>query len=422
MRIQAAIAAAMFLIPVTVPRLTPGVLILLGLVALIWLLVAGRSSLPALGRNPVVITLFALATYLFLNSTWALDTAEAVEKSALFLAIASGTVALSAYLSRTDAALAARLARYACAGLVAGLAILLVELLFGQPIAKWTLTHFPELTHSIGKRVFVRDEHVVEIALYALNRHVTDTVILLWPALMLAASVPERLRSGVRGLLILLVALCAFSSKSQTAMVALGAGLAVFALASVSLRSARWIVVAAWVAGVSLAVPLGAMPYKLGWTSWTWLDKDSAAARFYIWSYTADKVKENPWTGIGIRSTRDLPNDRGAQTDHYEKRFKRRPGRHAHNAFLQIWLELGAIGASIVLAFGLAVLWQFARLEERTAAIGYAFFMTLCGVAAFGFGIWQTWLLAGFAVAAAAYVLGQRLGGGIPAPQAGPDG
>jgi len=33
---------------------------------------------------------------------------------------------------------------------------------------------------------------------------------------------------------------------------------------------------------------------------------ESAAARFYIWKYTADKVYERPITGIGIRGMRTL--------------------------------------------------------------------------------------------------------------------
>ena len=124
------------------------------------------------------------------------------------------------------------------------------------------------------------------------------------------------------------------------------------------------------------------------------------AARFYIWKFTADAVAERPLTGIGARGTRVLQQRLYAEGRlDAANRYSKRPGRHAHNAFLQVWLELGALGAGLVLALGLAGLWQLSRLSDPGMRAGLALFAACCATAAVGWGIWQTWLLASFVFA-----------------------
>jgi O-antigen ligase len=184
----------------------------------------------------------------------------------------------------------------------------------------------------------------------------------------------------------------------------------VLGLAAVSLKATRALLAGGWVIATLLAVPLGAVPYDLGWQHWTWLPPESVAARFYIWKYTADKVSERPITGIGIRGTRtlhvDIPIDpkTGRQTA-----YALRPGRHAHNVFLQTRLELGAIGAVLLLGVGLAALWQMRLLPPVLEGSAYALFAICAAVGVSGFDLWQTWLLTAFAFTRAAMLLAARL-------------
>ena len=127
-----------------------------------------------------------------------------------------------------------------------------------------------------------------------------------------------------------------------------------------SLQTARFLLLTGWVLATMLAVPLAKLPYDVGWQHWTWLPPESVAARFYIWKYSADKTSAHMLTGIGIRGTRDLhlvipvdPND-----PNMGYALKGRAARHPHNVFLQTWLELGAIGAVLLLSIGLAGLWS----------------------------------------------------------------
>jgi len=189
-------------------------------------------------------------------------------------------------------------------------------------------------------------------------------------------------------------------------------GALVLALATLSLKTARLLVVGAWTIAVLLAVPLGALPYKLGWENWTWLPPASVAARFYIWKYVADEVYERPLTGIGIRGSRDLhlkiPSD-AADPSHNAYALKGREARHPHNIYLQTWVELGAIGAVLLLCVGLAGLWVVSAWPPLFQGSAYALFAIASAVGLSGFDFWQTWMLGALAFAWSEMLLAFRL-------------
>ena len=401
--------AVAFFAAATIPRAVPAIIILAGSVGLAVLLIFWRAQLQAVMRTPAVIAISLFAVYLFINSMFALNPQAALQKSLIFILLAAATFALVAYFIAARPASLRRVALFAVAGLLAGLGILLIELVLDQPIWRFVHNNFPDLAGGSRKHVNEVDGKIVGAATYLTNRSAADVVMLFWPAILLAAALPGVWRIAARLALTALVVTCALISESQTSMVALGLGLIIYAIARLSLTTVRWMVVSVWVAGLIFAIPLGAMPHKLGWTSLSWMS-ESAAARFYIWSYTADKALENPLTGIGVRGTRELQATEGLKVKGSDgRRLQPRPGRHAHNAFLQIWLELGAVGAALLLGLGLALLRHISRLPHESGAIGYALFTTICGVAAFGFGIWQTWLLGAIALSALGYLVGAAL-------------
>jgi O-antigen ligase len=114
-------------------------------------------------------------------------------------------------------------------------------------------------------------------------------------------------------------------------------------------------------------------------------------------------VTKAPIFGTGIRATRfkskDLIEKRAAKREPGDSTLPARLGRHAHNHFLQIWYELGAVGAALFLALGLALLRLIKGLSGPVRPYAHAAFSAACVIAAFGWGLWQTWLLAGYALA-----------------------
>ena len=77
-----------------------------------------------------------------------------------------------------------------------------------------------------------------------------------------------------------------------------------------------------------------------------------------------------------------------------------RLGRHSHNHYLQIWYELGAVGAVLSLLTGLALLQLMRSMTQSIRPYAYASFVAVSSIAAFGWGLWQTWLLAGYSLTA----------------------
>jgi O-antigen ligase len=271
------------------------------------------------------------------------------------------------------------------------------------------------------KKVKVVDGEVTIVQAFVLNRNVTSFVVLLVPGLLFAGALTVRAtRLAVLAGLALAAAACVLMSESGTSVVAFFLGMVVLAFSALSLKATRTLLMVVWTIVMVFAVPLSALPYELGWNRWTWLPPQSVAARFYIWKQMADEVGKHPVTGLGIRCARDLKIRLPRDIKTLREDAPVPDGRHVphpHNIFLQIWLELGAIGAMLVLALGLVALWRFAALPALVQGGAYGLFTVCAAVAASGFDLWQTWLFGSYVFAWAAISLARRLAdGGQKAP------
>ncbi len=165
----------------------------------------------------------------------------------------------------------------------------------------------------------------------------------------------------------------------------------------------RWVLVAA----LALAAVTGpwVLPVTLpaADTCWLILHKPSGLHRLIIWNFVDGKIRERPWLGYGLDGARRLPGGQdpvkvwacGASSDWPPVIDNQMLPLHPHNAVLQIWLELGGIGA--LFAFG-ALLTSLIRAfsaagpQSRAAhAILAAFAAAALGPGFLSFGIWQEW-------------------------------
>jgi O-antigen ligase len=116
--------------------------------------------------------------------------------------------------------------------------------------------------------------------------------------------------------------------------------------------------------------------------------KFSAWHRLMIWSFVGDRIAERPLSGWGLDAARAIP---GANQPLYAGRVWL--PLHPHNAALQVWLELGVLGAML---FALSVAWLWLSLAAAfwprffTAAAG-ASLMTAVVATIGAYGIWQEW-------------------------------
>ena len=144
--------------------------------------------------------------------------------------------------------------------------------------------------------------------------------------------------------------------------------------------------------------------------------------RLTIWAFSAHKALEKPMLGWGMDASRDMPGgeDRitvrrfDSQLNEPLELHEQQLPLHPHNAAIQWWLELGAVGALLFTLFVTWLLGWIGRLPlppiERALLVGQV--LSALVVATVSFGLWQAWWQAALwlAVAFSVTALGLRDG------------
>lgn len=411
-RIQVGLIGFLCFASAAAPRLLPALVGVLGIMGAIQLLRIDPKRLLALLRAPVSIALIVFVAYLFVNASWAPDLDASYTKAASILGLVVAAFLIAAFFTLCTADEARVLATAALTGLFIGVAFLLIELAFDQPIMRFVTNHIVALVDISHKKARVIDGEVVHMSTSLLNRSAMSLLVLLIPVLLFTSVLARPARDVAIAALALGGAICVLISASGTTNVALFLGAAVLALSALSLKAARVLLIVGWTIIILFAIPLSALPYELGWNRWTWVPPGSVAARVYIWKHMADEAEKHPIFGIGLRGARHLGVRLPADLKKLREDEPLADGRlvpHPHNIFLQVWLELGAVGAVIAFCVGLAALWQIGALPPLIQAGANGLFAVSATVGASGFELWQTWLFASYVFGWTAILLANRL-------------
>ncbi|WP_082554867.1 O-antigen ligase family protein [Caulobacter sp. Root1455] len=345
------------------------------------LALTGLLALPGLrltrSAAPPLLILLVLALWAAVSTTWSpavIDLAklkgygdiESLTALKLFLQLATYGAAVVALRGLSDAG-ARRAATVLAYGTVALAVVAALDSLSGAAIY--------QKLHEVTGEAIRPDLAMVKVSL---STYVM--ALLFWPA----ALILSRLSRG--GLIWLLAAGLIVTSvicSSDACLVALAAG------------GLAWLLVYAFrQTGAKVLVGLVAAPFVLAPLAMlvgvetgfiAWLHKLAPASwdsRLNIWTFTADHVQNHPFRGWGLDASRA---------------FGPAIPLHTHNAQLQLWLELGAIGAALGgvffcwLAYGIARLSERSRTEAAMAAAALVSYLVIGGVS---FGVWQEWWLA----------------------------
>jgi len=238
------------------------------------------------------------------------------------------------------------------------------------------------------------------------GKGVSILVLLLWGGLAALGDGPRwRLALGAA----LLIATAALSLQFHMATNAVGfvAGLAAFATGwfapriapmAFSALLALWLLLAPWISSLLLSIPGVAAGMPLSWRM-----------RAMIWDFAHDRIAERPVTGWGLDGARQF-GDTILTIDGLD--FRAIP-LHPHSFSFHVWLETGAIGASlmaaVILCGGVAASRTLGRSRAATAAV--------CGVMGtagaiwnVSYGAWQEWWIAAVFVGLAAAAVARRSG------------
>jgi hypothetical protein len=212
------------------------------------------------------------------------------------------------------------------------------------------------------------------------NRGFDYLVLIAWPLL---AYLWWRRRWWSACVLGLAIAVMLVVTLSLAARVAVAAGVVVLVLAWAAPRL------------IAIALPwgvvalIGTLPVSLRLlaaqrTALARILKPSGVIRMEIWDYMTARVFERPIRGWGLLSAKYVP----IHPDEVARYVYIGPnGIYPHNQWLELWVELGALGAALGLAFAVLVLWRIRALPGPIRPFAYAAFASAMTVASVNYEV-----------------------------------
>lgn len=405
------VIGTMLLLSVTAGLVSPRTLaVTVPIVGLLVIAIASRASRPSFTTLTAPLSPhyfgFLFLGFALLSAMWAMKPLSTI--SAVILA--SGYIAICLIASTELVRIPRPLAYHVAEGLWLGLAIgavyLAIEILSNQAIRIFFYKFF-EMTISPLRppTQFTWDgSTLVGISPADLTRSIAPIPPLLWASLLaLRTTAPfgqARLWSWLLfGLCVFVVAI----SAHETSKIAIVVGASIFAVsrwrAAVSDRALKLF----WVLACLVVVPATLALHRIDAQSQIDLQY-SLRHRIVIWNHTAEQALKVPIIGIGAKMMYYRHRE-WTELDEVTVRNQTFDVRspHAHNIYLQTWLKLGVVGATLLTLTGLAIIERLGKLHQTAVPYAHASFVSLMVLGAGSYGMWQAWFIAMFALSAIAF-------------------
>jgi O-antigen ligase len=239
---------------------------------------------------------------------------------------------------------------------------------------------------------------------YSYNRAIVTLVVLLWPLLALVAAERRRLLA----LPLVIVPAAVYIGESQTAVLGLLIGVAVFPIAWLMPRLTRWIGLATVLFVLAISPFAGTVAKSvLGEKFHRAFEASHSGDRVDIWLSFEATARKRLIAGNGFGSSLNLQNAKVAR-EIAPERVTLLGASHPHNAFLQVWVELGAAGALLAaLLFFHAFRW-IGCADPLLQPYLLTWIAVACGIALVSHGAWQAWWIAAIGASAAGFAAVQR--------------
>jgi len=238
-----------------------------------------------------------------------------------------------------------------------------------------------------------------------LKNGIVILTLLFWPTAAILWRHNKRL---ITTSLFIVLLFLAFNYKSTTSMLALiSGGMFVIAAHQSARYTARLLAVLFFIGILTTPVLThtfltSAEEQKIVADAKSFDLPSSAVNRLFTWKFVGEKIGERPILGWGFNSSKNIPdgNDKytlrdmsiGVEGKVLFKDFHL--PLHPHNNPLQIWLELGGIGACIVALFGGLLIWRTGEYSSRTGPWLFGLIVSILMFDLLSFGAWQNWWIA----------------------------
>lgn len=342
------------------------------------------------------------------SALWAVEPDRTLARIGLAASIAFATFAVARIIQLQDSANVRSMAVGLWVGYLIGIVFFLIEFVTDQSVRIWLYNRLQVGAELLRpERYYLWEEgRLVNISSASLTRTIAPVTLLFWPVLMTVLGTVTKPRRRVVTLLLGALAIAVVMlSVHTTSKIAIVLGLLTYGFACKARQFTFYALATAWVLGFLVVVPAAHLMYRLDLHNASWL-KASGQHRIILWKNTAEQIRKAPIAGVGADMNYVLGPaiDKTLPPDKFETSLS----RHSHNTFLQTIFELGAVGALLLIMAGLGVLWQIRRLDAELQPFAYAM-MAVGGVYfTASYGMWQTWYMSLFGIAAVLFALGRR--------------
>jgi hypothetical protein len=367
-----------------------------------------QANVPELRPGPVMLCVLAFLGYAAVSALWAPAPVTALGRASLAIVIVVAGFTLSRLLGAAPLSGGLHMAEGLWVGFGVGVLYALVETLSDQAIKIWVYNALGMKPNMLEPARYFTWQAGRLIAVHSddLKRNALSIPLLLWPALMATRPLAHPWRTAVTGLLVGLTSWVVFAEPGQTTKLAFLAGSLSFILAHSAPRTARAVLTAAWGSACLGVVPAALLLHKLGVQDASWL-QPSGQQRILIWNEIAHLVLRAPFLGVGANMTYVLKPPVHDVASALAGAGYAIP--HPHNVYLQVWFELGLIGALLFLAVGLCCLTRIAGLKATERPYAFALFAAGATAIASSYNMWQIWLMCLSALVIALYALARKV-------------
>ncbi|PWT84709.1 MAG: hypothetical protein C5B58_04295 [Acidobacteria bacterium] len=358
--------------------------------------------------NAALIACSLVAVYIFVNASWAADPETTLIKAVLLLGVVLLSYAISRAIPQVDQEQLQSAGWAFAIGTLFGALLAIVELLTDGAITRLVLNSIHLFQTPNHKHVTIHNGEITHLNLSDLNRNVAVLTLSMWAALLAIINMEKSAgRYFLSTALVVAVTAAVFLSRHQSSQVALIVSVPIFLLAFVWRKVVVRSLAALWCLAFVFVMPTIFLAYNQQLHMASWLPS-SFRARIIIWEYTAERVFDHPWIGVGADSTRVLKEPHTRETAEWPEGFiyPRTIGMHAHDLFLQTWFELGFIGVVLMAFAGAALVLRISLLPVQAQPFAAAQFTTFFAIASFGWGMWQTWLICAAALSLTYVLIG----------------
>lgn len=406
----ASLICALIVVSFVSPRFAAVVLCagLVGLIVVGWFnrVQGWQNTFPGLFK---VRWVFAFTAFALISTIWSAAPADSILKS-IFLCLVVFTVAIGA---QTIYRASDKQIGFFCESIIIasaiGFLLIGIEIATDQWITGTFYTLFPELAAGKKKHIRVINGVAIPVTVTELNRRITLACFLFWPALALVYFDRNTIRKIIALMCIgfgsVMVLIYGSHQSSQLALVVSGI---TFLAAMYYLAATRRTLILAWAAAVFMALPLAWSLFSLGAHQQEKLP-NSARARVVIWNSMSQLYKENYLFGIGSNATKTVVKSRANElNDKYATPKYHVVYRHPHNVYLEVWLELGLIGAVLFFITGYFLLKLVLYGSLPLQAIAASQFALFAAMIWPSYSMWQPWFMATIAIGILCTALAQR--------------